>query len=190
VAFTPHRSFPWRIFVSFHLVSPSFFFFLPSPRRICLGLISASCCNHLLRERAGVGRTPHHKFPSCSKTNRVELIHSLSFFPGKECVFARIYTRPQYILSLRTICYWQRLLLTIALRQNIRIYWTDTLRTESLSVENVSSNKFYKKINMITQKFFCDILCDRKYSTYVNGLFVNIFTIFSVSLYKSPCSCI
>jgi len=121
------------------------------------------CC-----ERAGVSLkglasgapTPHHKFPSCSKTNRVELIRdSLSSFPEEECAFTRIYTRLQYILSVRIICYWQRSLLTIALRQNIRICRTDTFRTESSS-ENVSSNNCYKKKkNMITQKsFICDIL--------------------------------
>lgn len=82
------------------ILLPFFFFspFLPPPRRICLGLISVSCRNHLLREGSGVGRTPRHKFPSCSKTNRVELIHFLSFWKRMSfhCASACIYTRGAY----------------------------------------------------------------------------------------------
>lgn len=48
--------------------------------RICFCLILTSCCNYLLRgDRDRFKHTRYHyKFPSCSKTNRVELIHSLT----------------------------------------------------------------------------------------------------------------
>lgn len=50
------------------------------------------CC-----ERGGVKRTLCHKFPSCSKTNRVELIHFLPFWKRMNFCYAlaRTYALPK-----------------------------------------------------------------------------------------------
>lgn len=69
--------FSCRFTPSFHPLHSSFFFLLPL-RRICLGLISTSRRAVTICLREG-WRTLGHKFPSCSKPNRVELIHFLSF---------------------------------------------------------------------------------------------------------------
>lgn len=54
--------------------------------RICFCLILTSCCNYLLRgDRDRFEHTRYrYKFPSCSKTNRVELIHSLTLRTKKK----------------------------------------------------------------------------------------------------------
>lgn len=61
--------------------------------RICFCLILTSCCNYLLRgDRDRFEHTRYHyKFPSCSKTNRVELIHSLTSRTKKKKGTATIY---------------------------------------------------------------------------------------------------